>query len=291
MKTKLTVFTLLAVAALLAIQSVNHNAFTNAGGAPAGREGSPFDFSGATCNLSGCHSSYPLGSRSGWITSNIPGAGYVPGQTYTITATASSPNRVKFGFEISPQTSAGVTAGTIIVTNTLQTRLASPPNTRWITHTLTGSSSSTSGTKGWSFDWTAPAAGTGTVTFYGAFNCANNNGNSLGDSIFTSQLVVTENTATGIATSAGEPFTFLLYPNPASTQVTIAFGLAEPQEFSINIYDAVGKRIWMAPPSSHLADKHLLTMNLEDIGIHRKGIYFMEMSKGEKSFSRRFIVL
>jgi hypothetical protein len=76
--------------------------FSNINGAPAARAGSPHE-GNFTCKLSGCHNSYPLGSKIGWITSNIPGSGYVPGQTYTVTATAASSGCTRFGFEISPQ--------------------------------------------------------------------------------------------------------------------------------------------------------------------------------------------
>ena len=45
-------------------------------------------------------------------------------------------------------------------------------NDKAITHTSSGIST-TGDSNSWSFDWTAPASGTGDVTFYGAFNAAN----------------------------------------------------------------------------------------------------------------------
>ena len=290
MKTIYIAFTLISASVLLLVQAINQQGFSDNTGAPAGRAGSPFDSGGLTCNTSGCHTGLPLGTRSGWITSNIPVSGYTPGQTYTITATATSPTRIRFGFEITPQTTTGVTAGTSIITNTQQTKLAASPNTRWVTHTLTGTLASVAGSKTWNFDWTAPAAGTGTVTFYGAFNCSNNSGTSLGDSIFTSQMVVQENTSTGIVSAENESSSLLLYPNPASTYVNIAFSAQGTEEFTLNIYDSMGKRIWMAPVTQP-DGKHNMTLNLENAGIHKKGIYFIEVTGAERSFSGRFMVL
>jgi hypothetical protein len=125
---------------------------------------------------------------SGWITSNIPASGYVPGNTYNITATATRAGHVRFGFEVSPQSPTGVLLGTLIVTNTTETQLVGA--NKYITHKLAGTTGS--GSKTWNFNWTAPVAGTGNVTFYGAFNCANNSGTSAGDTIFKSTLLVSE---------------------------------------------------------------------------------------------------
>ena len=158
-------------------------------GGPAGYTGSPFDFSGRTCGSGGgCHSSGTT-NQNGIITSDIPACGYTPGQTYNITVTATSAGRTKFGFSLSAQkTSDGVTAGTLIAGAGSQLN----GSNRYITHTSAGTAATGSGTRVWNFQWTAPVAGTGSVSLYAAVNCTNSGGNSSGDIIFNSSIAIQE---------------------------------------------------------------------------------------------------
>ena len=150
-------------------------------GSPAGYSGDPAG-GNKTCNTIGCHSSGPAPQmQTGWITSNIPATGYVPGTVYTITATATRANHSKFGFQVSPQNTAGIQMGTMTITSTQTAITNGLGGMPYITHTSTGTSGV--GSKTWSFDWTAPVAGSGTVNFYGAFNITNFSNTSSGDTI------------------------------------------------------------------------------------------------------------
>jgi hypothetical protein len=172
--------------ALITFQALNNKVISSNSGASAARTGSPGD-GGLTCTS--CHSGPAAATQTGWITSNIPLGGYVPGSTYTITATATRPGHVRFGFEISPQTISGSLQGTLVLTNTIETKLVG--SSKYITHTSSGTSGP-GGSRSWNFNWIAPAAGTGDVTFYGAFNVTNNSGTSSGDTTYKSTLIVTE---------------------------------------------------------------------------------------------------
>jgi hypothetical protein len=125
-----------------------------ASGSPGGYSGSPGD--GQNCHA--CHGG-SVANVSGWITSNIPIAGYTPGTIYTITATATGSGRK--GFEISPQTPSGSLVGTLTASSGNHLCNSSKA--------VTQSSGVNSNPAIWTFSWTAPAAGTGSVTFYGAF--------------------------------------------------------------------------------------------------------------------------
>jgi len=124
------------------------------GGAPAGYTGSPFD--GKTCTQ--CHGG-AASNVEGWITSDIPGDGYMPGTTYTITVTVSGSG--KKGFEVSPHDQSGNLLGTLVAGS--GNKLVG--GGKYVTQ----SSSPTSNPSIWTFSWIAPEAGTGEVTFYGAF--------------------------------------------------------------------------------------------------------------------------
>lgn len=147
------------------------------GGAP-----SPYNYSGSPSDgrdCSYCHGN--MTTASGWITSNIPASGYVPGTTYQITATNTLSGSGKYGFEVSPQSPSGTLLGTL----TAGTNSKVVGSGKWITQS-TASNSVTS----WTFSWTAPAAGTGTVTFYGSF------ARSTGSAVKNSSLVVSEGAQT-----------------------------------------------------------------------------------------------
>jgi hypothetical protein len=109
------------------------------------------------------------------ITSNIPTSGYTPGSTYTITATVTGAGDK--GFQISPQNISGTLLGSLIAGTGSKI-----VGVKYITHT----SPKTTNTATWTFQWIAPIAGTGNVTFYGAFAITKYD-------IRTSTLTVNEN--------------------------------------------------------------------------------------------------
>ncbi len=134
---------------------VSSTAFAYPSGAPAGYTGSPGD--GQNCV--NCHGGSSA-AVTGWITSNIPAQGYTAGANYTITVTVSGSG--KKGFEVSPQNVSGTQLGVLAAGS--GNHLVG--GTKYVTQSSAGSTSST---VTWTFTWTAPVAGTGTVTFYGAF--------------------------------------------------------------------------------------------------------------------------
>lgn len=210
---------------------------------PAGKCGDPAG-GGATCAQ--CHNSFPVVDVTGWVTSNIPASGYTAGQTYTITCTATQSGISKFGFQISPQSASGALLGTINITNTVETQLAS---SKYVEHKSAGTTGVNS--KTWSFDWVAPASGTGNVSFYACFNCTNGNGNSAGDQIYKTVYTVSEcaaianvNSSNGTSICSGNSTTLTantgfsyLWNTGATTQsiTTDSAGV-----YSVNVSQGVG---------------------------------------------------
>ena len=150
---------------------------------------SPYYYTGSPGDGHSCSSCHGNASTvSGWITSTIPAAGYVPGTVYQVTATNTISGSGKYGFEVSPQTTSGTLLGT----------LASGTNSKlvgsgkWVTH-----STSSNSIKSWTFSWTAPAAGTGNVTFYGSF------ARSTGSAVKLSTLTVNEQSGGSLPGAAG----------------------------------------------------------------------------------------
>lgn len=228
MKTKHLVLTFVGLVASWTIDTQFNTSYSNESGAPSAVTGSPGD-GNKTCAKSGCHTGFAVVNVPNLITSNIPPSGYVPGTTYTITSTCSQPGISRWGFEISPQDNSGNMLGQIIITDPGKTKIK---GTKYVTQTATGSGGNGSIT--WSFDWMAPAAGTGIVTFYGSFNYANNNGSDGGDHIKTSTLVVTENTGTtGMTHTADVNNSILIWPNPVIDLMSVKFHVSEQSTVKI----------------------------------------------------------
>jgi hypothetical protein len=104
-KMKKVIIAITAVVAGVIVFSANTTkGHGNPSGAPAAAAGAPNDggTQNGTCAKSGCHNGTTI-AQADMITSNVPNTGYVAGQTYTITATITAANKVRFGFEISPQ--------------------------------------------------------------------------------------------------------------------------------------------------------------------------------------------
>ncbi|MBK5283807.1 MAG: T9SS type A sorting domain-containing protein [Bacteroidia bacterium] len=289
MKKKTTVIILSVVMLLITTQALYYKGYSNRAGAPIARTGSPFDNSGVACNASGCHTGFSITNVTGWITSNIPGTGYAPGSTYTVTATATFSALVRFGFEISPQRANGNIAGTIIITDATNTQLAAG-NPKYITHTTTGTNAaSTPGTKTWTFNWTAPATGTGTVTFYGAFNCANNSNTSVGDRIHLTTMVVSEDFTSSMSKPEDASFAFNVFPNPASDQITVSVQSELEIKYSAELVDINGRIVKQLMNDSLVSGtKQSFTFNISDI---EAGIYFLLLKSKTGTAAKRIVIL
>lgn len=196
--------------------------------APAGHSGSPND--GKNCTA--CH----LGTseaKTNIITSDIPANGYVPGSTYTITVTLNNTGTTRFGFQLSPQNNAGAMLGTW-GPNTTETQVIA---SKYATHKLIG----TNGTdmKTWNLQWTAPAAGTGDVTFYGAFNISNADNNTTGDKIWTSSMTVAEQGGNSLK-AAG---VMLMKAFISGNDLAIEWNEASNESAIVSLIDMQGKAV------------------------------------------------
>ncbi len=241
----------LFVAALFSYSSVS----------PVGKTNSPLD--GNSCTQ--CHQGSTISNQDNWISSNIPASGYIAGETYTITASGNHSSAVKFGFEITAENETAK-QGTFVITNATETQFAFGDN-NFVSHTSDGNTP-IDGVKTWTFDWIAPAAGTGDLTFYAAFNSANGNGQNTGDIIFSSELAVTEDVSSKIEENSNLKIS--ITPNPTSEKIILKSDLTIQD---IKLIDFSGKLI------SNFSN---VNSNSKEIRVESlsKGIYFL-IIKGE----------
>lgn len=257
-------------------------------GPPVYATNSPYD--GASCDQSGCHNSHSLQSAKPWITSNVPVGGYVPNTIYTITAKAVHIGFTSFGFEISPQTTAGTPLGTLIVTNSATTQIATTSGSgystlQYIEQTQYGYQGTDSLV--WTFNWKAPSSGAGSVTFYGCFNTGNGNSVPTGTFVYPATLVIPESTA-GVDDIAAQNTSFSIFPNPAKEQCSITYSLQKATHVQVNMYAIDGKKI------SNLAD------NMVNQGNHtqnmalplniKPGVYLLQLITNEQSTIQKIVV-
>lgn len=285
MKTKFTL-SLFALSVLLIFTqtiSESNTALSFTSGPGAGNAGDP---AGGNMTCRRCHGGDAPLTLPNIIQSNIPEQGYTPGITYTISATVGREGRVKFGFQITPQNEQGMFLGTLINTNT-DTQLNSA-NQGYVNHTSSGTSGIT-GTKTWTFNWTAPVAGSGPVTFYGAFNITNNNNANTGDDIFLSRLTVKEAIATSVFsrnanTNANE---ISLFPNPSTEVINLEYLVQKENAVDITIVSMNGIVTPIFNSKNHRIGKYTLPINIENFN---PGIYFIKITIGNATSTERFVI-
>jgi hypothetical protein len=270
----LTLFFVIAI--ILVSSKLNegtYSVYANSNASPGAKTNSPGD--GNSCVQ--CHSgTLNPGSAAVSISSAGLTNGYTPGQTYTITAGISGTSSSRIGFEVTAERDLNnAKIGTIVITDATRTIATNAGNA--ITHNSnTGSTTPTVGANAWTFDWTAPTAGTGDVTFYGAFNATNSSNNFNGDEVYVTTFSVSEDISTGlndIETISKSNF----YPNPATSQLTFT---NYKDLIEITIYSLTGEMV--------LATK-LTSKNL-NVEILDAGIYFVKISDGEDVVTQKLIV-
>lgn len=247
---------------------------SNPNAAPAGNTGSPGD-NGNTCARSGCHNGGPAASNQMvTLTSDMPAGGYLPGQTYTMTVTMSNGGN-KFGFSVSPQTPQGALVGTLIASGAGTTLNG---NSKYVTQTQSGTSGS--GTKVYTFQWTAPQAGTGSVTFYGAFNFANGNGNTAGDVILSDSFTFNESS---VGISEASLALISVYPNPVIDDIHVAAKDVD-EEIMIKMFDIEGRKV--------LEETHTggdISIDVKSKSLNT-GVYFLQLEVSGKSTIKKLMI-
>jgi hypothetical protein len=254
----------------------------------AGKTGSPGE---TTCNTSGCHTGNAVNETGGSVTIDCPTMtnwNYVPGQTYTVNVTVERSGINLFGLGFEALTATGANAGSFVITNTTQNTTKSANisgNLRTsVVHKLNGGASSNSHT--FSFNWVAPTSDIGPITFYVAGNAANANGSDTGDFIYTASQLVTSPSTGDLENQKSIP-TFNVYPNPATEIISIAYQLQEKSDVYIKLISLTGQIVY------NMSILQKGTGNqIQPIQVHNempKGVYFVELTIKNKSFTQKVI--
>ncbi|HXB41024.1 MAG TPA: choice-of-anchor V domain-containing protein [Bacteroidia bacterium] len=200
---------------------------------------------------------------------------YMPGTTYTITATVSgSYSKYGFNFEIlnSQSTTTAADAGTFgsaLTANCIKYTTAGLPTT--MSHNAASNGI-------FSFQWTAPASGS--CFLYCAGLGANNDGTSGGDFPKLVNMTLVQSPV-GITSYAKSAINLTLFPNPASERINLSYFLAERGEVVIELFSLRGEFITDLVKEVQDAGMQAIELRLPE-GI-TKGMYFLKLRyRGEE---------
>jgi hypothetical protein len=111
---------------------------------------------------------------------------YIPNEVYTIIVNLERAGQSKWGFEMTALDADGARAGTFAADDAANTQVSEANSKQYIKHTAAGTAGANDA-HSWEFEWTAPDADIGPITFYAAGNAANSDFTPGGDYIYTTQ--------------------------------------------------------------------------------------------------------
>ncbi len=259
-KNLLVLLTGLSLAAIT-LSSYEHGPAYEGGLNRTGSQGGP-----ASCSGGGCHNVNNPATIVAVNVYNSLGAAvdhYTPGETYTVAITGhhtSSLSLGEFGFQVSAVNSAQNQAGTFAVASGSHLRVTSLGGLQIVEHKNALDDSVTNYFVA-RFSWTAPAAGTGKVQFYGILNPFGGEGDDHGvrktssykmdddddeDSDTTCPNiapVLTLNEGVGgtsdVASIASDN-NITIYPNPCTDYFKIIIANADNTTYTVTVYSANG---------------------------------------------------
>ena len=208
----------------------------------------------ANCMGSGCHGANTpttivdvkvYNSAGGIITQ------YQPGVTYTVAITGvntAASLLTEFGFQVSAVLSNAAQAGSFTIASGADLRVTSLGGLQIVEHKHALEDSVTNYFVA-RFSWTAPAAGSGDVKFYGILNPIGESGHKLTDDEDDEDEISLPNTAPVITLIEGNGYTnavattnsekgFVLYPNPCKDALNVV--TTAPAAYDVYIYSAGG---------------------------------------------------
>ena len=157
------------------------SAFAFSGGPPDEKTGAPNEN-----NCTQCHVGNTLNAAGGALMLTIPET-YEPKKEYTIIVNLSRAGQSRWGFEMTALDADGARAGTFATDTAGNTQLSEANSKQYIKHTFAGNATGTNDAHSWEFQWTAPDADIGPVSFYAAGNASNGNFNPIDDYIYATQ--------------------------------------------------------------------------------------------------------
>ena len=246
MKKGFLLLPLIAIGAYVTLSSNSAGYTSNATGSDGGTVG---------CGGGGCHGS----AASSTVTSTtiiIDSAGtpvtvYHPGVTYRVSlaaGTAATSGLTKFGFQLSAsKVSAAAQAGSWVTASLPASSTIDPMGAfDVVRHTAPKNDSVILAGAAFvypvSLQWTAPAAGTGSVKFFGVINAVNSNTNADGGDLWNStSTTITEYVDHTSVSEVAAKVAISTFPNPVTSSFTLQLSNAAAGTYGVQVMDINGK--------------------------------------------------
>jgi len=256
------------IAVMLSAIFVSPSSNASSSSPPNATAAAPADAGGQTCTA--CHGGSAISSTTGVIFTDIPSTGYVPNATYNVTVTLTGASA--YGFQLTPQTpTSNAAIGTWIA------GAGTTVSGKYIKQ----SPKKTGANAVWTFQWKAPATASTAVTFYGAFNYANNDSGQNGDVIKKSSETYTFSTMASLNSLVAQNDAGLVsvFPNPVTNLLHVNSTLIFTKGV---IYSLDGKLV----REINLSDLNNKVINVEDLN---DGIYYLVISSENGNKVCKFI--
>ena len=269
-----------------------HHGHGNITGATSGVQGH--------CQTSSCHGGNTAQTIVNLVVSDtttmLPVTTYNALQTYLVTITgndtAITTTLPGFGFQASAVLGNHTQSGTFSIPTALASQIHTfNCGTTTVVEQTATLAPITTGTNKYSiqFYWTAPAAGSDSTSFFSLLNAVNGDRGSAGDHPNAAPIVTiyehTTTTTSSTANVAAVQNDFVVFPNPASSNPTIAYSLPSTQEVSVTITDISGRSV-----------THVVNNEMQQAGHHEyqpqvsvAGFYFVTLTVGDTRITRQFI--
>ncbi len=132
--------------------------------------------------------------------------------------------------------------------------------------------------------WTAPAVGTGTITFYSCGNGVNLNDSSSGDNAACNQLQLTEGDPVATKDLA-EEVSLNIFPNPVDAVLNLEIDSRISGTFEMRIFNLFGQLV-KVDQIDLIIGENKKYLNVSDL---MEGSYLLHVTNGEKMTSRRIV--
>jgi hypothetical protein len=215
------------------------------------------------------------------------GSVYTPGATHVIKFKILASGTVGFSSTVLRNDSSKM-AGTImpVDTNEAKTFFHAASGRTYINHRV---GATTAGMKEYSFTWTAPAKGTGPVTFYFSSLSSNVDESQSDDTTYNNSYVITEKIVKpeGLNSSSLNA-AMSVYPNPASDKINVSFNNTTKGLTTVTMFSYDGKQTISLMNEVLNSGNQSLDLNLPaDV---KPGIYFIRVSNNNMNAVHKILV-
>jgi len=268
MKKKILLFTLVAGFSLAILTSGRNGAGAEKGYDCTGAETGLGNFTGCG-GASGCHSTTASAGIAIGLeldSAGVPTTHYKGGMSYTVKITGTNNTTstlTKFGFQVScitgttavtTPTNAGTFASTGLPASVRYTAASLPSEfaCNLIEHSdpipATTGGGSTGSTYVESFPWTAPASGTGAVSFWGVLNAVlgvglDTNSASTSDLWNSTHIAIQEWTTPSSVANVMNNISVIAFPNPVSNTLQLQMDETTEGTYALQVFGMDGRMV------------------------------------------------